>query len=210
MQRERKLAVVWSVLSLARSALASASRFGRNGSRALVAVLVVAAACSSVEKQDKPDPAEQHLAKTSSALTDPAPIRNGTGARPLRGLRVYNHCEGNTAVRCPGYTRGALSGGEASSRSARAFAIAGAWSPFDAHAAVTFVVRAERSSPEHVTLFTTRVERAQCSLAPRPRSVRSAALRARPPARTRAGATHPSRAAHRHASPTFRSRRPPS
>jgi RHS repeat-associated protein len=45
MQRERKLAAVWSVLAL-----------------------VVAAACSS-EKQDKPDPGEQHLGKTSSALT---------------------------------------------------------------------------------------------------------------------------------------------
>jgi hypothetical protein len=46
MQRERKLGVVWSVLAL-----------------------VVAVACSSVEKQDKPDPGEQHLGKTSSALT---------------------------------------------------------------------------------------------------------------------------------------------
>jgi RHS repeat-associated protein len=69
MQRERKLAVVWSVLALLRSAVSFASKFGRNGSRALIAVLVVAAACSSVEKQDKTDPGEQHLGKSSSALT---------------------------------------------------------------------------------------------------------------------------------------------
>jgi hypothetical protein len=69
MHRERKLAVLWSLVALARSAVASASKLGRNGSRALIAVLVVAAACSSVEKQDKQNATEQHLGKTSSALT---------------------------------------------------------------------------------------------------------------------------------------------
>ena len=61
--------VLQSLARFAHVALASARSLGKYGSRALVIVFVVAAACSNGDKQSASGSAEEHVQKTSSALT---------------------------------------------------------------------------------------------------------------------------------------------